>query len=45
MSKENSIAEPESISEALHQTVNDLKGDQEKICWSKASRTVDTLIG
>jgi hypothetical protein len=44
MSKENLIVELQIISEALHQTVNDLEGDQEKICWGKACVAVDTLI-
>jgi len=44
MSKENLIVELEVISEALHQTVKELNGDQEKICWGKACVAVDTLI-
>ncbi len=44
MSKENLIVELQVISEALHQTVNELEGDQEKICWGKACVAVDTLI-
>jgi len=44
MSKDNLIVELSIISEALHQTVNELEGDQEKTCWGKACVAVDTLI-
>lgn len=44
MSKENLIVELTVISEALHQTVNEFEGDEEKSCWGKACVAVDTLI-
>lgn len=44
MSKEDLIVELTVISEALHQTVKDIVGDEEKSCWGKACVAVDTLI-
>ena len=40
----NLIAELSIISEAFHQTVNDLEGDLEKACRGWACVAVDALI-